>query len=115
MVSRLLQQCVGARPEEIFEDFFPDGIAAVAMAWEASRILVATGNGRLCLLTSQGQRIREVFETHDVSKLALAHTGAVGLAVCGERGLFCFDHDLQPLWTGKVTGRITAVAAAPLR
>lgn len=113
MVSRLLQQCVGARPEEIFEDFFPDGIAALALAWEASRILVATGNGRLCLLNSQGQRLREVFEVHDVHKLAFAHTAAVGLAVCGDRGLYCFDQDLQQLWTGRVTGRITAVAAAP--
>ncbi len=113
MVSRLLQHCVGARPEEIFEDFFPDGIAAVALAWEASRIVVATGNGRLCLMTSRGQRLREVFEIHDVRDIALAHTGAIGLAVCGERGLYCFDQNLQQLWTGRVTGQITAVAAAP--
>jgi len=113
MVSRLLQQCVGARPDEIFEDFFPDGITAIAMAWEAGRIVVATGNGRLCLMNSGGQRLREAFEVRDVHQLALAHTAAIGLAVCGDRGLYCFDHDLQKLWDGRVTGKITAVAAAP--
>ena len=54
MGSRLLQQCVGGRPDEVFEDFFPDGVAALQFSQEARRIFVATRNGRLCVLSESG-------------------------------------------------------------
>ncbi|MEI7700471.1 MAG: hypothetical protein WCK86_11790 [Planctomycetia bacterium] len=113
MASRLLQQCVGARPDEIFEEFFPDGIAALQYSQESRQIFVATNNGRLCVLSEQGERLRESVHFSQVRKLAVAQTGDAGVAIIGESGLVCFASDLKPIWDARVTGRINAVAMAP--
>jgi len=113
MTSRLLQQCVGARPDEIFEEFFPDGIAALQYSQESREIFVATANGRLCVLSELGERLRESVHFSQVRLLAVAQTGEMGVAVTGEGGLLCFGSDLKPIWEARVTGRITAVTIAP--
>ena len=113
MGSRLLQQCVGGRPDEVFEDFFPDGVAALQFSQEARRIFVATRNGRLCVLSESGERLRESLHFGGARLLAVAQTGDAGVAVTGENELICFGEDLKPYWDARVTGRITAVAMAP--
>lgn len=113
MASHLLQKCVGARPDEVFEDFFPDGIAALRLSLETRRIWVATANGRLCLLSAAGERLRESFTCQGLRLLAAAHTGDLAVAVRHDASLMTIGPDLKPEWESRVTGRITSLAISP--
>jgi len=113
MASHLLQKCVGARPDEVFEDFFPDGIAALRLSLESRRIWAATTNGRLCLLTAAGQRLREAFAYHGLRLLAASHGSDLAVAVRNEASLIGIGPDLRPEWESRVTGRITSLAISP--
>lgn len=113
MASPLLQNCVGSRPETIFEDFFPDGICGLAVSREARSIAVGTRNGRLCLLSPSGDRIRESLNYGHLSRVVLCDSGEFGVAVTGTNSLAFFDNGLKPLWQSSITGRITSLAIAP--
>jgi hypothetical protein len=113
MASHLLQKCVGARPDEVFEDFFPDGIAALRLSLETRRIWVATANGRLCLLAASGERLRESFTFQGLRLLATAHATNLAAAVRNDASLMAIGPDLKPEWESRVTGRITSLAISP--
>jgi hypothetical protein len=113
MASHLLQKCVGARPDEVFEDFFPDGIAALRLSLETRRIWVATANGRLCLLSPTGERLREAFACQGLRLLAVAHGSDLAAGVRNDASLMAIGPDLKPEWESRVTGRITSLAISP--
>lgn len=113
MVSPLLRKCVGARPDEVFEDFFPDGITGLRLSYETRRIWLSTGNGRLCLLSLSGERLREAYSYSGLRLLAAAHGDEVAVAVRSEGSLIFIGSDLKPEWESRVTGRITSVAISP--
>jgi hypothetical protein len=111
--SPLLRNCHGSRPAEVFEDFFPGGIAAMDLACEARTLLVASRSGHLSLLNDHGERLIEEFQYAGVSRIVWADSGDTGAAVMGDDRLLCFDHKLKPLWDARITGRITGLAIAP--
>lgn len=113
MVSHLLQKCVGARPEEVFEDFFPDRISALKLSLETRRIWVATPAGRLSLLSQSGDRIRESSSLAGLRLLATAHSDDIAAAVRNDAGLTLLNPDLKPAWESRATGRITSLAISP--
>jgi hypothetical protein len=112
-MSPLLRNCHGSRPDEVFEDFFPEGIAAMDFAREARTLLVGTRNGMLSLLSQSGQRLVEERNYAGVKRLVWADTGDIGVAVCGDNRLVCFDDRLKPLWDASITGSIVGLAIAP--
>jgi hypothetical protein len=113
MVAHLLQKCVGARPDQVFEDFFPDGISALRLSLETRRIWVATPAGRLCLLSHSGDRIRESWSLAGLRLLATAHGDNTGAAVRNDASLLLINSDLKPEWESRATGRITSLAISP--
>lgn len=113
MGSPLLQNCVGSRPDTIFEEFFPDGISGLAVAREARTIAAGTRNGRLCLMTQTGDRIKESLSFGQLSRLVMCDSGDLGVAILGANSLALFDNNLKTLWQSSVTGRITALAISP--
>ncbi len=113
MGSPLLQNCAGSRPDTVFEDFFPDGISGLTIAREARTIAAGTRNGRLCLMTQAGDRIRESLNFGQLSRVVLCDSGELGVAVLGSSSLALFDNSLKTLWQSSITGRITAVAISP--
>ncbi|MEY2725370.1 MAG: hypothetical protein RLZZ458_1237 [Planctomycetota bacterium] len=113
MVSHLLQKCVGARPDQVFEDFFPDGVVALQLSLETRRIWVATSTGRLSLLSYAGDRIRESYSLAGLRLLAAAHADDTAVAVRNEASLLLITPDLKPEWESRATGRITSLAFSP--
>lgn len=113
MPSPLLRNCYGARPEEVYEEIFPDGIASVSLSHEARILAVATRRGRISLLSQSGDHLADSPAWEGVSSLVLSHSGEIGAAVVSERHLVCFDRSLKPLWDVEITGRITGLAVAP--
>ena len=112
MTSPLLRNCHGSRPTEVFEDFFPEGIAAIDFAGEARTLLVGSRSGNLTLLSQSGERLMEQRNYVGLRKLVWADTGDIGVTVVGENRLVCFDERLKPLWDASITGSITGLAIA---
>lgn len=113
MASPLLHNCHGSRPTEVFEDFFPDGIASLDFAHEAGTLLVATRRGHLTMLSQSGDRLFENLNFGSLSKAVIAHSGDIGAAVVDQNRLVCFNRSLKQLWDASITGRITSLAIAP--
>ncbi len=113
MSSSMLRPLTGALPELSFDQFFADGISAAAVSRETQTLFVASRSGRLCRLSPEGERLQEATGFEDARLLQVADNGAAGLAVCDDRRLKCFDNQLELWWEARVTGRVTAIAAAP--
>ncbi len=113
MSPSMLRPLSGALPELSFEQFMAEGINAACLSRETQTLFVATRSGRMCRLSPEGERLREASGFAGVRLLQAADNGAAGIAVCDDRELRCFDNQLELWWEARVTGRVTAVAAAP--
>lgn len=113
MASPLLRNSYGASPDEVFEDFFPSGIAAMDLSSEGRRLVVATRTGQVTLLNMVGDRTAEDLRFGRVSRIALSANGDFGVAAVDDSHLVAFDARLKPIWDVSITGRILSVAIAP--
>jgi hypothetical protein len=113
MASPLLHNCHGARPSEVFEEFFPGGIADLAVASEARRIAVGARSGHMFLLDQSGLRITEDRTFADIRLVRLSATADIGACVVSGNRLICFNQHLKKLWDVSVTGNIAGLAVSP--
>ena len=113
MASPLLHNCHGSRPNEVFEDFFPDGIVGIDFANESRTLLVGTKKGHLTLLSQNGDHLAQDYSFEGLSNLAFSDNGEIGVAVLGLNHLVCFNNRLKRLWDASITGKITGLAIAP--
>ncbi|MFN9717328.1 MAG: hypothetical protein ACK58L_01455 [Planctomycetota bacterium] len=113
MTSSLIRNSYGATPHEVFEEFFPSGIAAMDLASEARLLAVATRQGHLSLFNLVGDRIAEDLRFGRASQVVLSGNGETGAAIVNDNHLVTFDHKLKPIWDISVTGKILSVAISP--
>ncbi|MEZ6126914.1 MAG: hypothetical protein R3C49_27670 [Planctomycetaceae bacterium] len=113
MLPSLLQKSSGNRPNVVFDDIFPEGIACMALAREHRSIVLGTGSGQLIQLNQQGQQKRRERGFDGVHSVAVADNGQFA-AVALEKGqLVCLDSKLKTQWKVDVNGEILGLAVSP--
>lgn len=113
MTHPLLQNSFGSRPHLLQDDVYPEGIAALDLAAEASTLLLGTHTGTLVLLDRKGQQLVRERGFDGIQSLAWSDAGNFGVVALQGGRLRCVNEKLVTKWEVDLTGDVIGVALSP--